>query len=480
MSSAAKVLKIAKAELGYLEKASNAQLDSKTANAGYANYTKYARDIDAIPHFYNGPKQGYPWCTTFVAWVNVQAFGVAEAKRLQNLPDDSLGAGVYYLKQYYKAAGRLGNTPKVGAQVFFGDEHTGIVTEIVGKGFRTIEGNTSPQSGVVANGGGVYAKEYSSVKSTYTFGYPDYTESGEADGGTTPMVEKPKIYLSPAYHMANECCYKRPDGQQCYETLENNEFLDILEPMLVRCGFDIMRGPRRTPMSDEYGPDYMYRAIDESNKWGAKVHYVSHTNGSTTGTTGRGKVKGFESLYHPSSANGKKLAELMVKYRKAIYPYGCRTVARGDLHELDDTKAYAVYQEHVYHDNLEDAAWFHEHMTECAVADCKALCEFCGLVYIPEPEPTPEPEPDPTPTPTPSKDGSVSITFPLLKKGTTGNKVKALQATLIGYGYNCGGYGADGDFGDGTYKSVKAYQEANGLTSDGEAGENTWKKLMGE
>ena len=34
----------------------------------------------------------------------------------------------------------------------------------------------------------------------------------------------------------------------------------------------------------------------------------------------------------------------MVKYRKAIYPHGCRTATRSDLHELDDTKAYAVYR----------------------------------------------------------------------------------------------------------------------------------------
>ena len=360
MSGASKVIKIAREELGYLEKASNAQLDSKTANAGYKNFTKYARDIDAIPHFYNGKKQGYPWCTVSLAWWFIKAFDVDEAKRLLLLPEDSLGAGVYYLKRYFKAAGQLGSTPKVGAVVFFGDDHTGIVTEIVGKGFRTIEGNTSPQSGVVSNGGGVYEKEYARVKSSYTF-------------------------------QANECCYKRPDGQQCYETLENNEFLDILQPMLERCGFDIMRGPRRTPMSDEYGPDYMYRAIKESNQWGAKIHYVSHTNGSTTGPTGHGTAKGFLSMYHPSSANGKKLAELMVKYRKAIYPHGCRTATRSDLHELDDTNAYAVYQEHVYHDNPEDAAWFHEHMEDCAVADCKALCEFCGLEYV-EPEKPQEPE----------------------------------------------------------------------------------------
>ena len=50
------VINIALKEDGYLEKASNKSLDSKKANAGRANYTKYARDLDAIPGFYNGVK----------------------------------------------------------------------------------------------------------------------------------------------------------------------------------------------------------------------------------------------------------------------------------------------------------------------------------------------------------------------------------------------------------------------------------------
>lgn len=43
-----KVITIALAEVGYLEKASNAQLDDKTANAGKKNFTKYARDMKAV------------------------------------------------------------------------------------------------------------------------------------------------------------------------------------------------------------------------------------------------------------------------------------------------------------------------------------------------------------------------------------------------------------------------------------------------
>lgn len=45
MNAIDKLIQIAKNETGYLEKASNSQLDSKTANAGENNYTKYWRDI---------------------------------------------------------------------------------------------------------------------------------------------------------------------------------------------------------------------------------------------------------------------------------------------------------------------------------------------------------------------------------------------------------------------------------------------------
>ena len=45
MSPIDKVLSIAKQELGYLEKKSNAYLYDKTANVGSGNYTKYWAEI---------------------------------------------------------------------------------------------------------------------------------------------------------------------------------------------------------------------------------------------------------------------------------------------------------------------------------------------------------------------------------------------------------------------------------------------------
>lgn len=177
------LIALAESEVGYLEKASNSQLDSKTANAGSKNYTKYARDMDAITGFYNGKKQGYAWCDVFVDWLFVQVFGVEEAKRLLCQPDKSLGAGVNFSLNYYKAKGRLYSQPKVGDQVFFGTAHTGFVKKVSGNTFWTIEGNTSSSSGVIANGGGVFEKRYT-VTSNYKFGRPDYTNA-EMEGITT-------------------------------------------------------------------------------------------------------------------------------------------------------------------------------------------------------------------------------------------------------------------------------------------------------
>ena len=58
--TANQLIAIAKAEVGYLEKASNSQLDNKVENAGYNNYTKYARDLYAAG-YYNGNKNGFAW-----------------------------------------------------------------------------------------------------------------------------------------------------------------------------------------------------------------------------------------------------------------------------------------------------------------------------------------------------------------------------------------------------------------------------------
>ena len=277
----------------------------------------------------------------------------------------------------------------------------------------------------------------------------------------------PKVYLSPAMHMANPCVYPRPDGKQCYEALENNEYIDILEPILNRCGIETKRGYRRTPMNGDNGNAIMKQNVRESDAWGADVHYVSHTNGSADG---KGNSRGCFPMYYTYSKNGKKLGEIMVKYRKQIYPRTVKLVARSDLYELKKTNAVAFYEEHAFHDNMEDATWFHTHMKEIAESAAKGLCEWFGIPYV---------EPVPVPAPV-EQDVVIPIQVRMLRRGMKGADVKTLQAALITYGFSCGTAGADGDFGSATDAALRKFQTKYGLGVDGIAGNATWSKLLGK
>ena len=63
----------------------------------------------------------------------------------------------------------------------------------------------------------------------------------------------------------------------------------------------------------------------------------------------------------------------------------------------------------------------------------------------------------------------------LLKLGTSGVEVRKLQARLAELGYYAGG--VDGVYGETTASAVKAFQRANGLSGDGQAGAQTQSKL---
>lgn len=72
-----------------------------------------------------------------------------------------------------------------------------------------------------------------------------------------------------------------------------------------------------------------------------------------------------------------------------------------------------------------------------------------------------------------------NVTPPIVRMGSTGHWVSAMQHMLIAHGYNCGYCGADGEYGSGTRTALVAFQKAKGLTPDGECGPNTWRKLVG-
>lgn len=76
-------------------------------------------------------------------------------------------------------------------------------------------------------------------------------------------------------------------------------------------------------------------------------------------------------------------------------------------------------------------------------------------------------------------ESTVNIELNVLKKGSKGNQVKAVQRMLYSMGYDLGASKVDGDFGGKTDIAIRAYQKRYGLEADGVVGPATWKKLLG-
>ena len=190
--TAKQLVAIAEAEIGYHEKASNSNLDNKTANSGNKNFTKYGRDLFNAG-FFNGNKNGFDWCAQFPTWCVWKLTGKNKKKTEHILcVGGDLSAGCGFALKYYKAAGRFDKTPKVGDQIFFKytndsstADHTGIVVRVTDSLIETIEGNS---------GNEVKRKAYQRTDKTIVgYGHPRY--DAEPQKATTKEVKTVNIEM---------------------------------------------------------------------------------------------------------------------------------------------------------------------------------------------------------------------------------------------------------------------------------------------
>ncbi len=90
----------------------------------------------------------------------------------------------------------------------------------------------------------------------------------------------------------------------------------------------------------------------------------------------------------------------------------------------------------------------------------------------------------PTPTPPADEEEDEDLADPNgipernLSQGDSGNDVKSVQTQLIALGFLSGS--ADGQYGSGTAAAMKAFQQMNGLTADGEGNPSTYAKLYSD
>lgn len=172
------LINIAKAQEGYIEKATNSSLDSKTANKGSNNYQKFSRDINNVGL---SGCQAQAWCCTYQFWLDLQTFGVEIALNLWNMTRATyVGYKCFATYNAFAKKGKVGKTPKMGALVIFEFSHAGRVIDIYNRNGLTyilcIEGNTSSNLND-RNGGQVKIKERLANDSTIKgYCYIDYSQ----------------------------------------------------------------------------------------------------------------------------------------------------------------------------------------------------------------------------------------------------------------------------------------------------------------
>lgn len=174
-----KIITLARAEEGYIEKNSNANLDSKTANKGTNNYQKYSRDVNAVGLM---GCQGQPWCATINFYLDLTCFGKEIALKLWNMTEKNYcGYNCFATFNKFKSVGKTGKEPKVGALVIFTFSHMGRVLDIYernGKKYIEIfEGNCSSNL-ADRNGGQVKIRERGAYDADIKgYCYIDYDEA---------------------------------------------------------------------------------------------------------------------------------------------------------------------------------------------------------------------------------------------------------------------------------------------------------------
>jgi N-acetylmuramoyl-L-alanine amidase len=259
---------------------------------------------------------------------------------------------------------------------------------------------------------------------------------------------------------------KKLDPNQTREWVLNNRVAQyIAEAAKQYEGVEILRVDDTTGKKDIS----LSARCKAANNWGADMYISCHHDAGIKLGSGGGIVAFCYKI-------GTKDAEYRDEIYKACIAAGGLKGNRSDptqekgFYVLRYTKAPAVLMEYGFMDSTTDAPFI---LTEAyaklvGYATMEGIAKAAGLRKKTVQEDKPK-----------TNTEVCTVEVSVLKKGSKGNQVRAMQALLIGYAHSCGSSGADGSFGSATEKALMAYQKARGLSVDGHCGPKTWAKLLG-
>lgn len=172
----------------------------------------------------------------------------------------------------------------------------------------------------------------------------------------------PTVYLSPSTQEYN--MFVTGAGSEEYFM---NLIADAMIPYLQQYGIDYFRNtPEMTAGS----------SLRDSNSKNVDFHIAIHSNASGEGQAGRNR--GTIVFYYPGSAEGQRMAELMVQNFREIYPLPnqVRATSTTSLGEVARTTAPSVLIEVAFHDNVEDANWIQNNIDAIGRAIADSVNEF--------------------------------------------------------------------------------------------------------
>lgn len=249
-----KVIEIEKSWIGYIEKASNARLEEKTANKGTGNYQRFSRIVDRAGLM---GCQGQAWCGSFQFACEIEAYGLDQALKNWGMTHKSyVGYNCFSTFNSFAQRGKTSKSPKVGALVVFTFSHIGRVIKVdeAARRFWTIEGNTSPNT-YDRNGGMVAMKSYSfndsKIKGFCIIDYDEVAPHQESQAGN-PIIET-------GQRLANSFTWSREEADGIRGAMTRKLAAKVLQ----------------VAMNADYGARLVIDGIfGEKSKAALKGHYV--------------------------------------------------------------------------------------------------------------------------------------------------------------------------------------------------------------
>jgi len=272
--------------------------------------------------------------------------------------------------------------------------------------------------------------------------------------------------------------YLKTPGKRCLKKLDPNETREwVINDRVLRYAdeaaqqyenVETMRVDDPTGKKDVS----LKNRCKAANSWGADVYHSFHHNAGINGGSGGGIV-----VF--SYKEGTKGAEYRDEIYSACLEAGglkgnrAEPVQAYGFYVLKHTDMPAVLTEYGFMDSKVDVPVI---LTEAyakamGYATMEAIAKVAGLRKKNTVQETPAESVADVKT--------VSLDLPVLKRGTKGETVEAMQILLDLRGFSCADGGADGSFGPATERALIAFQESAKLEGDGSCGPATWSALLG-